>query len=276
MARQSRRLSNLAAPHEEPPRGSADPAAAGCSSCAQSQIASPRTVSSRTVSSRTVSSHRSAADPGCPGPLYLICGVLVLLFLRTRLVCLLLHLPHNSCNFRISRHNRHVSTPARVPRRSYAGVAATRAQLRSYAGGSPRRCSATRLKSIRDAQLLQKLAREWKVGRRDADRGVLQELCCRAAGQQGRRAAGPQPSRAAGQQGRRAAAQQGVGAGVRRELLSRVVRQSSRSRYAPVQRSPARSCRRYSPRRVCQPPPGCPPQPAARWRTAHPPPRATC
>jgi len=187
-----------------------------------------------------------------PGPPYLICGVLVLLFLRTRLVCLLLHLRHISCNFRISRHNRHVSTPARVPRRSYAGVAATSAQLRSYAGGSPRRCSATRLKSIRDAQLLQKLARKWKVGRRDADRGVLQELRSRAAGQQG------------------------VGAGVRRELLSRVVRQSSRSRYAPVQRSPARSFRPCSPRRVCQPPPGCPPQPAARWQTAHPPPRATC
>ena len=203
MARQSRRLSNLAAPHEEPPRGSADPAAAGCSSCAQSQIASPRT-----VSSLTVSSHRSAADPGYPGPLYLICGVLVLLFLRTRLVCLLLHLPHNSCNFRISRHNRHVSTPARVPRRSYAGVAATRAQLRSYAGGSPRRCSATRLKSIRDAQLLQKLAREWKVGRRDADRGVLQELCSRAAGQQGSRAVGQQGRSPAGQQGSRAAGPQ--------------------------------------------------------------------
>ena len=191
-----------------------------------------------------------------------------MLFLRTRLVCLRLHLRHNSCNFRISRHNRHVSTPARVPRRSYASVAATRAQLRSCAGDSARRCSATRLKSIRDAQLLQKLAREWKVGRRDADRGVLQELRSMTAAQQDRSPAGQQPSRAA--------AQQGGSAGVRRELLSRVVRQSSRSRYAPVQRSPARSFRWCSPRRVCQPPPGCPPQPAARWRTAHPPPRATC
>ena len=204
--------------------------------------------------------------PGPPStwaPVYLVCGVLAVLFLRTRLACLRLHLRHN-CSLRISRHNRHVSTPARVPRRSYAVVAATRAQLRSHAGGShaggaPRWCSAARLKSIRDAQLLQKLARERKVGRRDADRGVLQELCSRGVGQQGSRAAG----------------EQGVSAGLSRGPPSRAARRSSRNRGSPDRRSPARSFRWCSPRRVCQPPRGCRPRPAARWRTAHPPPRAT-
>ena len=223
-----------------------------------------------------------------------------MLFLCTRRACLRLHLRHNSCSFRLSRHIRHVSTPARVPCRSYAVVADTGVQLCSQTGGSLRRCSATRLKSIRDAQLLQKLARGWKFRRPDADRGVLQELCSRAAGQQGVRAAGRQGSRALGRQGGRALGRQGVRAagrqGVRaagrqggraagrqgssavlsREPPSPAARRSSRNRGSPDRRSPARSFRWYSPRRVCQPPRGCRLRPAARWRTAHPPPRARC
>jgi hypothetical protein len=212
-ARQSRRPSSIAAPHEGP-RGSADPSAALAFvvRILADRILSDRFPADRFLADRFLSNHFPAdrigvlpildarapvyLGPRLPGPpstwapVCLVCGVLAVLFLRARLVCLRLHLRHNSCSFRMSRHNRHVSTPARVPRRSYAVVVATRAQLRSHAGGSPRWCSATRLKSIRDAQLLQKLARERKVGRRDADRGVLQELCSRAAGQQGSRAVG--------------------------------------------------------------------------------------